>query len=90
MPRLRQASFLNSVHYEMVARQAEEIYLHGSNLIREGFNLFDTEWTNIRFGQAWAALHTKQDAAAAGLCSAYHKASPNCLKLHQPAHERIR
>ncbi len=78
-----------AAHYETVLRDANERYLKGGETLREALRLFDTEWSNIQVGQAWAALHSPEDDEAAALCSAYRDAGGYLLDLRQHPAQQI-
>jgi tetratricopeptide (TPR) repeat protein len=78
----------HAAHYLEVASAADDLYLKGGDAILKGLRLFDTEWANIRAGQAWAAVHAEQDEEAAKLCNRYPDAATYCfdLRLHPREH----
>ena len=69
---------------------SNNLYLQGNEAIARGLALFDTEWTNIKAGQAWAVAHTDKDPAAAQLCRFYPDAGVYALDLRLHQRERIR
>jgi len=56
---------------------------------KDDMGLFDLESENVEAGQAWAAAHVQEEAAAR-LCNAYPNAGRYCLNLRQHARESIR
>src|ERR1035437_427087 len=76
-------------HYLAVASAADNLYLKGGEATLQGLRFFDTEWGNIRAGQAWAAALAGQDDAAARLASRYADGAVYCLDLRQHPRERI-
>src|SRR5690348_367846 len=90
MPRSYKAHLRHAGHFERVARKANDLYERGGQLALDGLRLFDTEWTNIQRGQAWAAGHAAEDEDAARLCSAYPDAAVYCLSLRQDRRGHLR
>jgi tetratricopeptide (TPR) repeat protein len=76
-------------HYLAISSAADNLHLKGGDAFLEGLRLFDTEWGNIRAGQAWATAHAAQDDAAARSASSYPSAGAYCLALRQHPRERI-
>jgi tetratricopeptide (TPR) repeat protein len=79
----------HAIHYERVARAADELYKQGGEAVLRGLAVFDLEWANIRVGQAWAVAHMEREEAAARLCSAYPDSGAYCLRLRQHPEEQI-
>ncbi len=79
------ASLRLAGHYVQVLGEANRLYEEGGCNLMEGLVLFDTEWQNIRAGQAWAAEHGDRDREAAELCISYPDAGVHCLsvRLHR-------
>jgi tetratricopeptide (TPR) repeat protein len=80
----------HTAHYVEVASAAQGLYLKGGDAILEGLRLFDTEWANIRAGQAWAAAHAEQGEEAAKFCSDYPGRTWHLLDLRLHPREHIR
>ncbi|NIM06376.1 MAG: tetratricopeptide repeat protein [Armatimonadetes bacterium] len=79
----------HAAHYEALLRAANEMYEQGGEAIVRGLQRFDTEWGNIKAGQAWAAEHAAEsEPAAAKLCNDYADAR-YVLWLRLPPRERI-
>jgi tetratricopeptide (TPR) repeat protein len=78
----------HAAHYLEVATAADDLYLKGSDAILDGLRLFDSEWANIRAGQAWAAGHAEEDGQAAKHCSDYPGRTSHLLdlRLHPREH----
>lgn len=82
----------HALHFKDVLEQAETLYLKGGAAFKEGIDLFDLEWRNIRAGQAWAAAQAErddEDAEAADLCIRYPLAGEQLLEMRQPLRDRI-
>ncbi len=79
----------HSTHYKDVLGRAAKLYQQGNESVREGLQLFDTEWANIQAGQAWAAVQKREDKEAAKLCSDYPFVGWACLNLRQHPHKGI-
>jgi tetratricopeptide (TPR) repeat protein len=79
-----------AARYLEVASAAHDLYLKGGDAILEGLRLFDTEWANIRAGQAWAAGHAEEDEEAAKFCSRYAGGTWHLLDLRLHPREHIR
>jgi hypothetical protein len=80
----------HAVHYKDVLDGAKSLYKQGGASVGAASRLFDSEWANIRAGQAWAAAHSAADEAAALLCSEYPDAGVYLLDLRQHPVEIIR
>ena len=52
----------HAYHYSKVLFLANNLYLNGETDLLKGIKLFDLEWTNIKFGQAWvkSAIRSKR------------------------------
>lgn len=68
---------------------AQQLYRQGGNAMLRGLALFDTEWQNIRAGQAWAAARMDASEDAARLCNYYVSTAVDCLALRLHPRERI-
>lgn len=68
----------HAAHY-LVLRTAEGLYWEGGKSMESALHLFDTEWHNIRAGQAWSEAHSEENSAIARLCSDYPQAGSECL-----------
>lgn len=79
----------HAAYYESVLGVAERRYLQGGKGVRVALAIFDTEWTNIRTGQTWAAGHSGKDDMAATFCEEYPEIGINLLTLRQHPRERI-
>jgi tetratricopeptide (TPR) repeat protein/Cdc6-like AAA superfamily ATPase len=79
----------HAAHYKSMAANANRLYLEGGDALRQGLDLFDREWGNIREGQGWTAAHAESDDVAARLCSDYPDAAANLLDLRQKASDRL-
>lgn len=51
----------HAVRYLAVIREADRLYQLGGDAIRQGLNLFDLEWINIKEGHSWAEQHIGKD-----------------------------
>ena len=78
----------HAAHYWAVMGTADQLYFKGGEDLMRRLELFDLEWGNVQSGQAWAAVHTEEDEAAARLCSDYSGAA-NLLALRQHPRQRI-
>jgi transcriptional regulator with AAA-type ATPase domain/tetratricopeptide (TPR) repeat protein len=76
-------------HYKQVAARSRDLYISGGDHAKNGLDLWDLEWENIRAGQAWAADHASEDDTAAQLCSDYVEAGEWCLELRRLPFERV-
>ena len=65
------AALRHAGHYIEVLRETTRLYREGGGSVLHGLKLFDTEWSNIRVGQAWAAAHAGDTRDAAEHCIAY-------------------
>jgi tetratricopeptide (TPR) repeat protein len=79
----------HAAHYLKVASAAHDLYLKGGDAILEGLRLFDTEWANIRAGQAWSAALVEEDGEACKLCSGYAGRTWHLLDLRLHPSEQI-
>jgi tetratricopeptide (TPR) repeat protein len=77
-------------HYQLVLRQASELYRRGGEELRRGLKLFDKERDNIRAGQLWAESNCEQNEDAARLCIAYAKDGECLFNLRELPKERLR
>lgn len=90
MPTFDEAHQRHAQHYLNVLYKADDLYIHGGKSVVFGLTLFDLEWSNIRAGQAWAAMCTESmKADAIPLCNLYPSAGRHCLLLHQHPREQI-
>jgi tetratricopeptide (TPR) repeat protein len=76
-------------HYVSVLAEADELYLKGGESIKQGLELFDTEWVNIEAGQAWSDANAVTEREAAHICVDYSQAGPYLLYLRQSPRQRI-
>ncbi|MCA1565872.1 MAG: tetratricopeptide repeat protein [Acidobacteria bacterium] len=79
----------HSTFYAGVLRAANDFYIQGGQSLNSGLLQFDTEWSNIETGRAWAKKHIDTDKDAALLCSDYPCAGADLLGLRQSPLERI-
>ncbi len=79
-----------SAHYQSVLHEADALYEQGGEILKQGLELVDLEWSNIQAGQVWAATHVDDDRAARELCNSYPDAGKYVLDLRQHPRERIR
>jgi tetratricopeptide (TPR) repeat protein len=80
------ASLRYAEHYVKVLLVAEELFDRGGHAIKQGLEVFDTEWGNIQAGQAWTAASCQRGEDAAKACSDFADAwSLLGLRLH-PRH----
>ena len=84
-----EAEQAHATHYCAVLAEADELYLAGGEAIKEGLELFDTEWVNIQAGQRWAETRAGSDREAARLCIDYPQTG-YILYLRRLPRERIR
>jgi tetratricopeptide (TPR) repeat protein/predicted phosphodiesterase len=86
-------------HYLEVLSESEKLYNKGGSNFLAGLILFDSEWENIRAGQAWADLmikkikriKSKSDLKfAMNMANSYANAGINILNLRQHPQEMIR
>lgn len=78
-----------STYFLEVLRRADNLYREGGDALKQGLSLFDSDWGNIKVGQAYAAEHFNEDERAAALCSSYPAVGAYLLDLRQPPLERI-
>lgn len=76
-------------YYINVLAAADQLYKQGNDFVKIGLLLFDTEWTNIQSGQAWASEHAGEDDEAARLCNGFPLAGLDCLALRLHPRESI-
>jgi tetratricopeptide (TPR) repeat protein len=79
----------HATYYYAVLIKVDSLYLEGGEAFMRALALFDSEWTNIQFGQSWAVRHSSDNAAAAHLCSNYPDAGTYILNLRQHPRESI-
>src|SRR5229473_6964719 len=79
----------HAAYYKNVLAEADRLFLQGGAAIGQGLALFDTEWANIRTGQAWAAANAALADSAARLCAEYPNAGAYVLSLRLHPRERI-
>ncbi len=77
-------------HYVGALFKAEQLYSKGGDGILQGVALFESEWSNVRAGQAWASANANADQQAMAYCSRYPFAGINCLSLRLHRRELIR
>jgi len=79
-------AYRHAAYYMNVLTEANRLYLKGNENILAGLAQFDRERTHIEAGQAWAAAHPA-DPAAARLCNLYPDAGTYIidLRLHPRA-----
>ncbi len=76
-------------HYIEVLKEADRLYSEEGESILGDLALFDTEWHNIRVGQAWATERSNDDREAVELRNRYAGTGTYCLHLRLPPAERI-
>jgi tetratricopeptide (TPR) repeat protein len=86
---LSAAADRHSAYYLAVLRKAGNLYQKGNASIMIGLALYDQEAAHIQGGQAWAAAHASEDAAAQR-CLDYANAGAYVLSLRLYPRERIR
>lgn len=87
---LHAAKYRHSRYFASILQTADELYRRpGPESGKEGLQLFETEWTNIQQGQAWAASHAESDEDAASLCVVYSVAAPNLTRARLSAYTRL-
>jgi tetratricopeptide (TPR) repeat protein len=79
----------HAVHYQTVARVADQLYQQGGAALMQGLRLFDLEWKNIEAGQVWAAKNADVHESALELCDDYPTWAYNILPLRQHPRDRI-
>jgi tetratricopeptide (TPR) repeat protein len=77
-------------HYLEIASETDRLFDQGHESQVQALALFDLEWRNIQFGQAWAAAHITEGVAIAKLCSEYAISGIYCCRLRQHPSESIR
>src|SRR5260370_33133563 len=65
---LHEARLRHASHYLKILREADRNYYLGHDTLEPGLKLFDSEWSNIQEGQAWARDNAGHDENAASLC----------------------
>jgi tetratricopeptide (TPR) repeat protein len=86
---LSAAANRHSAYFVTVLRQAKALYKQGNASIVRGLALYDQEAAHIQMGQAWAAAHASEKAAAQR-CLDYADAGVYVLDLRLHPRERIR
>ncbi len=86
---LSAAADRHSAYFVTVLSQANDLYLAGNASIVIGLALYDQESAHIQVGQAWAAAHASEEAAAQR-CLDYANAGAYVLDLRLHPRERIR
>lgn len=81
---------LHAKYYLSITTKAASIYIKGGGNIARSLSLFDSEWENIRAGQAWAAEQAGKHDEAAELCIKYPWHGWIVLSLRQPPRARVR
>jgi tetratricopeptide (TPR) repeat protein len=84
-----QAAKRHAAYYLDIARRANGVYLQGGDSVKQGLELFDSEWANIEAAMKWAGLNSKDDDEAAAYCSEYIKASIDLLDLRVEPRRRL-
>jgi tetratricopeptide (TPR) repeat protein len=79
----------HSAYYLSVLSRANDLYLASNDSIMSGLALYDQEAAHIQVGQAWAASHASEEAAAQR-CLDYANAGVYVLSLRLHPRERIR
>jgi len=79
-------AYRHAAYYQKVLYACRNLYMKGNENILAGLAQFDRERANVEAGQAWAAAHAS-DPAAARLCNAYPDAGAYVidLRLHPRA-----
>src|SRR5262249_812773 len=80
----------HAINYHAMLKQANELYLAGGDSIQQALSLFDTNWENVREGQAWSDARASTDEDAARLCIDYPLSGEYLLNLRLHPQERIR
>lgn len=83
------ARLYHARHYRDVLAAADELYGKGGDSITKALEIFDTEWPNIRAGQAWAAANIADSDDITDLCSSYPVVGWHLINLRLPPQERI-
>ena len=86
---LNAAADRHSAHFVTVLSQADDLYLAGNASLVRGLALYDLESAHIQMGQAWAASHASEEAAAQR-CLDYADAGVDVLSLRLHPRESIR
>jgi len=81
-------AYRHAAYYQKVLYACRDLYMKGNESILAGLAQFDRERANIEAGQAWAAAHAA-DPAAARLCNAYPDAGVYVLSLRLHPRTRI-
>jgi tetratricopeptide (TPR) repeat protein len=68
---IAQAHILHSAHYLTVLQKANGLMLEGGESLTLGLKLFDSEWSNIQAGQAWASSQSTVNPECSEICSNY-------------------
>jgi tetratricopeptide (TPR) repeat protein len=79
----------HAAHYLSVLLETDKLYKQGGEPLKRALALFDSEWRNIRTGQAWAEKQSGENETAAALCSDYPSAGIYLLMLRQHPREQI-
>lgn len=67
-------------YYELYLRKLGDAFERGGEAARAVKGL-ETDFRNIRKGQAWAAAHSERDPEAAAICSRYADAAPGLTEI---------
>lgn len=84
MPSDHEAARRHAAYYAEALSIADSLFVRGGENIDRALFLFDSEWDNIRKGQAWATAESQRDDEAARLCSEYALEGAYLLNLRQP------
>jgi hypothetical protein len=76
MPNEYEARWRHAGHYLLVLQKADKRFRNGADDIREGLELFDTEWLNIRAAIEWCVGQSPASDAGAFFVTATRKAGP--------------
>jgi len=86
---LHEAHLRHASHYLKILREADRNYYLGHDTLEPGLKLFDSEWSNIQEGQAWARDNAGHDEDAASLCINFPYWGAHILDLRIGPRERI-
>lgn len=89
MPIMREAHLQHALYYLNLLSDTDQTYKQGGEAIERGIELLDLEWENIKIGQSRAEYYSKNDNAAAEMCSAYPIVGGYILDLRLAPRERI-
>jgi tetratricopeptide (TPR) repeat protein len=90
MPKEYEARWRHAGHYFLLLQKANKRYRRGGDNLREGLELFDTEWINIRAAIEWCVRQAPAGDVGTLFCNRYLESGANLLHLCTHPAEHIR